>query len=171
MISKRASRTGFMHFSQRVDYGLLLLVELAGNVGGGAKASARANPTGGGDEVAGRGAFVSLREVAVKNGISFFFLQKVASDLRNAGIVNSDRGKNGGYALAKAAKSVSLREILEAIEGPLNVMQCLGNSPGTSCARSKKCSIRPGLHFINQTIIKALSETSLADLTTNYGQA
>lgn len=150
MINGRGSRTGFLHFSQKIDYGLLLLVELA-------KSGARV--------------FVSLREVADENGISFFFLQKVASDLRKAGLVNSDRGKNGGYALAKSAKKINLLEILEATSGPLNVMPCLGGASGTSCARSKRCSIRPGLNFLNQTIIKALSKITLADLTINYGQA
>jgi Rrf2 family protein len=148
--TKRAARTGFLHFSQKIDYGLLLLTELA---------------SGGGD-------CVSLRTVADENRLSFFFLQKVASDLKKAGLVIADRGKNGGYALAKSAKNITLLEILEAIEGPLNVMPCLGDlSAKSCCSRSKRCSIRPGLNFINQTIIKALSETSLSDLTKNYGQA
>ena len=150
MINRRTARTGFLHFSQRIDYGLLLLTELARR---------------------GKKVCVSLRKISDENGISFFFLQKVASDLRKAVLVNADRGKNGGYALAKEARYITLLEILEAIEGPLNVMPCLGNGAGVSCARSKRCSIRPGLNFINQTIIKALSETTLADLTTNYGQA
>jgi Rrf2 family protein len=150
MINKRASRTGFLHFSQKVDYGLLLLVELA---------------------KIDKKTFVSLRKVSDENRISFFFLQKVASDLRKADLVNSNRGKNGGYALAMAADKISLMQVLEAIEGPLNVMPCLGDIAGISCARSGRCSIRPGLNFINQTIIKALSKTTLADLTTNYGQA
>lgn len=150
MISKQATRTGFLHFSQKVDYALLLLVELCNG---------------------GKKEFISLRNVSYENRISFFFLQKVASDLKKSGLVNSDRGKNGGYALAKAAKKITLMEILEAIEGPMNVMPCLGEASGISCARSGRCSIRPGLNFINQTIIKALSKTTLADLATNYGQA
>jgi Rrf2 family transcriptional regulator, cysteine metabolism repressor len=150
MIYDRGQRTGFLHFSQKIDYGLMLLVELTKN---------------------GKKAFVSLRTVADENGISFFFLQKIASDLRKAGLVNADRGKNGGYALSKPAGKITLMEILEALEGPLNVMPCLSLTEGISCARSKRCSIRPGLNFINQTIIKALSSTSLSDLTNNYGQA
>ncbi len=150
MISQQVSRTGFLHFTQKIDYGLLLLVELA---------------------TRGKGAFVSLRDVAVKNGISFFFLQKIASCLKRAGIIISDRGKNGGYVLARSANDISLLQILEGIEGPLNVMPCLGRAGSKSCARSKCCSIKPGLNFINQTVIKALSSTTLSDLTTNYGQA
>jgi Rrf2 family protein len=150
MINSRGSRTGFLHFSQKIDYGLLLLVELAKR---------------------GKSVPASLRVVADKNRISFFFLQKVAADLKRAKLVTADRGKNGGYTLARPAKSITLREILEALEGPLNVMPCLGDRTGISCSRSGRCSIRPGLNFINQTIIKALSKTTLSDLTTNYGQA
>ena len=133
-------KTGWLRFSQKVDGGLLLLVELARKVSG--------TP-------------LSLRTVAEKNGVSFFFLQKIAADLRKAGIVRSGRGKNGGYELAKPAEEVTMKEILEAHEGPLSLMYCLDHQ--NSCVRENWCTVRPGINFINQTIVHTLAKTTLAD--------
>lgn len=133
-------KSGWLHLSQKIDSGLLLLVELAKDDS---------------DET------VSLRTIAENNGLSFFFLQKVAADLRKAGLVEAGRGKHGGYRLAKSADEVTMKDILEAHEGPLAIMRCLDHE--NSCIREDWCNVRPGLNFINQTIINTLAATTLAD--------
>lgn len=135
-----AQKSGWLQLSSKIDCGLLLLVELAKDTTG--------EP-------------VSLRTVADHNGVSFFFLQKVAADLRRAGIVDSGRGKHGGYSLARPATKISLKDIVEAHEGPLSIMGCLDHEQ--SCVRENWCDVRPGLKFINYTILQTLAATSLAD--------
>jgi len=142
-------KSGLLHFSQKIDYGFFLLVELAGNKSG---------------------APVSLRKIAEDNRMSFFFMQKVALDLRRAGLINADRGKNGGYILAKEPAQITMRTVLEAIDGPVAIMHCLSHTAGVPpCIRESWCNVRPGLNFINQTIIDSLTKTTLADFLTNYG--
>jgi Rrf2 family protein len=137
-------RPGLLHFSQKIDYGLLLMLELA-------KIS--------------HSSVLSLRAVADENGISFFFLQKIALELRRAGLIHADRGKNGGYTLAKPASRISLKDILEALEGPLAIMHCLGHGEETAaCVREETCGVRSGLEVVNGVIAKALSKTTLNDL-------
>lgn len=137
-----AQKSGWLHLSQKIDSGLLLLVELA-------KIDSDSEQP------------VSLRTIAEKNGLSFFFLQKVAADLRRAKLVTAGRGKHGGYRLARSATDITMKDILEAHEGPLAIMHCLDHE--NSCIRENWCNVRPGLNFINQTIINTLAATTLAD--------
>lgn len=135
-----ATQSGLLHFSQKTDYALFLLAELAkGKV----------------DSVQ------SLRLIADRNFLSFSFLQKVAFELRRAGLLQADRGKNGGYHLARAAEEISLLKILEAVEGPLTVMHCLSDE---NCVRAGSCHVRPGLQMVYSLIAKSFSNISLADL-------
>jgi len=136
-------KTGFLNFSQKTDYGLVLLSALV-------KAD---SPVA-----------LSLREIAKSNLLSFFFLQKVALELRQAGLIEADRGKNGGYRLSKKARAISLKEVLEALEGPVAVMHCLGHSPEkTTCVREADCGIQGGFGMLNQLILETLSKLTLFD--------
>lgn len=139
-IAISTSQAGLLHFSQKTDYALFLLAELAkGKVDG----------------------VRSLRLIADQNLLSFSFLQKVAFELRRAGLLQADRGKNGGYHLAKTTDEISLLEILEAVEGPLTVMRCLNDA---HCVRAGNCHVRPGLQMVYLLIAQSFSNISLADL-------
>ena len=144
----RRQKPGLLHLSSKADYGFLLLIRLAG-------IKARRQ---------------SLRLIAAENGLSFFFLQKVALDLRKNMLITADRGKSGGYGLARPAKEISLKDIIEALDGPLAIMGCLGDK-AYSCPKRNSCEVRPGLDIVNRTIINALSNTSLYDLTNSYGRS
>lgn len=139
-----AVKPGLLHFSQKIDYGLFLMLELA--------------------KIADS-SVLSLRTVADDNRMSFFFLQKIALDLRRAGLIHADRGKNGGYTLAKKASCISLKDVLEALEGSLAIMSCLSHGEETaSCIREETCGVRIGLGVVNKVIVDALSKTTLNDL-------
>ncbi|MBU1954399.1 Rrf2 family transcriptional regulator [Patescibacteria group bacterium] len=135
-----AQKSGWLHLSQKTDSGLLLLTALANN---------------------GSTEPLSLRTIAEKNGLSFYFLQKVAADLKRAGLIEAGRGSRGGYSLSKAPADISIKDVLEAHEGPLALMRCL--DAGHSCVRESNCTVRKGLKFINQTIVTTLVRTTLAD--------
>lgn len=64
---------------------------------------------------------ISLREVAKNQNIPLPFLEQIAIQLRRAGLVNSTRGPSGGYILSKDKKQISLADIMQAVEGPINV--------------------------------------------------
>ena len=88
-----------------------------------------------------------------------------AFDLRKAGLIEATRGKNGGYILKKAANEITLKDVLEALEGPIAIMHCLVHEPeDQACAREHSCSMKKGLGFINEIILKALNQTNLTQL-------
>ncbi len=145
----REQKHGFLQFSQKLDYGLFLLMELA-----------RKQVKDSGLKTL---APLSIRTFCEENGMSFFFMQKVAFELRKADIVRAARGKNGGYVLAKAASSLPLKDIIEVLEGPLTVMHCLV-SETSNCSRQPRCQMRHGLGTINQAIIDIFTNTTLYNL-------
>jgi len=64
-----------------------------------------------------------LKEIASNQGISEKYLWQLISPLKNAGLINSTRGTQGGYELAKPPKSITLEEIVLPLEGPLNFIE------------------------------------------------
>ncbi len=143
-------RHGLFQLSQKVDYGLLLMSELAKNFE--LEMGSIYEP-------------VSLHTIAEEHRMSFFFLQKIANDLRKAGLIESSRGKFGGYILAKNPAEINLREILEALEGPIAMMSCFTHqSDKMQCLRKGHCQVRNGLQLINQLLLDTLQKTTLYNL-------
>ena len=64
---------------------------------------------------------ISLREVAKNQNIPLPFLEQIALELRRAGLDKSTRGSFGGYVLSKDKKQISLADIMQAVEGPINI--------------------------------------------------
>jgi len=149
MISKngiiRKKKQGLLHLSSMADHGFMLLIRLAEDTG----------------------QSMSLRKIAQENGVSFFFLQKVALELREAGLITADRGKSGGYRLSGKPDKISIKNIIEALDGPMALMECL-NENASKCARSGSCQLRPGFDLINRIIVNALSKKTLKDLISAY---
>jgi Rrf2 family iron-sulfur cluster assembly transcriptional regulator len=68
----------------------------------------------------GGGAPVQIRVISERQAIPARYLEQIFQRLRRAGLVLSKRGPGGGYTLARAPEEISLREIIEALEGPLS---------------------------------------------------
>jgi len=67
----------------------------------------------------GQGAPVRIREIALRQGVPARYLEQIFQRLRRAGLVTSKRGPGGGYQLARPAAEITLRNVVEAVEGPL----------------------------------------------------
>ncbi len=82
---------------------------------------------------------VSLKSVANRQNLSESYLEQLISPLKKAGIVKSTRGAQGGYVLAKAAADITVGEILRALEGPLDIVEC--DKDKTNCGEGscKNC--------------------------------
>jgi Rrf2 family protein len=81
-----------------------------------------------------RSEYVSIQEIASKLNISFHFLTKVLQNLTQAGLMTSYRGPNGGVALARPASSISLADVIDAIDGSDIFTECLFGLPGCGVA-------------------------------------
>lgn len=101
--------------------------------------------------------FVSLKDVAGEMGLSMKFLEEIAAALKMAGLIEGRKGPGGGYRLAREAKSISVYEILVALEGPIAGMSC----KGTLCPVADKCTSKSLWGFLHEDLIKSLKQTTL----------
>lgn len=98
---------------------------------------------------------LSLRDISKKQNIPLPFLEQIAIQLRKAGLVKSIRGSSGGYILAKDKKFISLADIMQAVEGRINV------APNTS----QEFEVTQKLwKKLNQNIFTLLKSITLEDL-------
>ncbi|MCX6733646.1 MAG: Rrf2 family transcriptional regulator [Candidatus Peregrinibacteria bacterium] len=140
------------HLTRKIDYGLVLLLELAEGSEDAIKAEAKP---------------LSLRTLAKKRYLSFLFLQKVAMDLRKHGLIEAKRGKVGGYYLTKKPTEITLKEIFEALEGPISVMHCLGMTVKENLVHEVGCHSRKALNMLNDDMKQSLNRITLADFLNN----
>ncbi len=83
---------------------------------------------------------VKRRDIAKNQDISDSYLENILIALKNAGIIDTIRGANGGYMLRRPPEEINLLEIITALEGSLALVECVEN-PST-CDRVKQCSTR-----------------------------
>jgi Rrf2 family protein len=105
---------------------------------------------------------VSLNLIAKKTNISRRYLEQVVMPLRSANLIKGLSGKDGGYVLAKPAREILVGDIVQAAIGEINIVNCV-NEPGT-CTRAEGCSCRALYSHINDRILDAMNEVTLADL-------
>ncbi|MBI5387986.1 MAG: Rrf2 family transcriptional regulator [Verrucomicrobia bacterium] len=110
----------------------------------------------------GAGQVVMIDEVSREERIPKSFLAKIFQSLARAGLVRSNRGIGGGFALAKEPAEITTLDVIEAIEGPIAFQRCL-EAP-TECPHTGGCPLC-GLFEQAQTQVRdVFSRTTLADL-------
>lgn len=130
-----------LRLSKKADYALLAMRHLAAH--------------------SDRGA-MSARELAETYDIPPELLAKVLQRLVRSRLLESHQGIRGGYGLSRPALSISVVEVIQAIDGPLTVTAC--SEGDHSCDQYAKCNIRDPLWRIKDRIVSALAATSVADL-------
>jgi Rrf2 family protein len=103
-------------------------------------------------------------ELSRATDVSGHFLSKVLQQLVRARLIRSQRGSGGGYVLAVPAERVSLLDVVEAIEGPVRLNQCLEEGP--SCERKSWCPAHQVWAEAQASIIQVLGGASMAGLAT-----
>jgi len=104
----------------------------------------------------------AARDVATLLGLPLPVASKVLKMLGKAGILISQRGNKGGYALSRPPGEITLAGIITALEGPIAVTQC---ERGSDCGIEPGCPVRTNWHLINRTIQAALEKITLAEMT------
>ncbi len=130
-----------MKLSTTIRYGTRLMLDMAENQGNGP---------------------VRIKTIAQRQGISEKYLEKIVRLLRKAGLVNGLRGPGGGYMLAYTPDQISLGQIMEAVQGRIELCPCLGEPE--QCEKYLYCKTRMVWNDINSVIYSRLHNTSLADL-------
>lgn len=108
-----------------------------------------------------RGTTVSLAEVAEAQALPATFLAKIFQELARHGVLEADRGRGSGYMLSRAPAEVRVREVVEAVEGPMALKQCLLWS--NDCGEEDPCPLHYRLEQFHAQLDDVLNEITLAD--------
>jgi Rrf2 family transcriptional regulator, iron-sulfur cluster assembly transcription factor len=108
---------------------------------------------------------VTGRDVAARERLPGDYVEQILLRLRRAGIVQSTRGAKGGYALARPAQDITVREIITAAELVTFDLHCETHPLDSErCAQSCDCSIRPVWMMLQKKIDEVLDSVCLSDL-------
>jgi Rrf2 family protein len=104
----------------------------------------------------------SAREIAEQYDIPIELMAKVLQRLVRMGLLTSQQGTRGGYALSRPSGTITVADVIQAIDGPFTVTSC--STEDSSCEQYGKCSIRDPLWRIKERIVAALGTVSLAEM-------
>jgi Rrf2 family protein len=130
-----------MKISTKIRYGARAMLELASRYGEGP---------------------IELKEIARKEDISIKYLEQVINPLRTAGLVKAIRGSKGGYALAKPPSAICLYDVVESLEGSLNLLECLRDPK--ACQKVPSCVTRDIWKEVSDAISKVFYSVTLEDM-------
>ena len=141
-----------MMFSTKAEYGVRVMAHLARNDS---------------DDP------ISLGAIAEAEGLPLAYLEHLAQRLRRAGLIESRRGAHGGYSLGRPAESITMAEVVEALEGEIAPIECITQSPDGAlvCVREgdpghDPCPTKLLWTRVQGSIVRTLTEMTLADLAT-----
>jgi len=107
--------------------------------------------------------------LATETGLPLPTVQKLVSKLSAAGLLKSVRGIGGGFALARPPATISLAEIIEAVEGPIAMTTCVDTSRD-DCALDHHCAVKPHWPVVNAAVRGALASVMLSSLSRLPGE-
>jgi Rrf2 family protein len=142
-----------MQLSKRGEYGLRAMLQLASH------------------SVDGLNPVMQLSELARLENIPVKFLEQILLALKNCGLLQSKRGKEGGYYLARPADAILLGQIVRVLDGPLAPIRCVSQiayEPCT-CPDENICGLRMVMGDVRNAIAQILDNTSLADVSRRVG--
>lgn len=133
-----------IQLSKRGDYGVLAVCQIAQSL---------------------NGQFMSIDEVSAQSHIPRPYLGKILQDLSRGGILYSRRGSGGGFKLARHPREISLRDIIEVVEGKFAIVACAG-APD-HCEKTHSCVLAPLWNEVQRVIDKLIDSISVEDLITS----
>ncbi len=108
------------------------------------------------------GKVTPLSEISEAQKVPEKFLAKIFQNLTKAGLIKPYRGVKGGFAMARPADKITVREVLESIQGPYYFTKCLEDK--SVCDRIDTCSIRKLIGLAQKRVLNLFEEHTIADL-------
>jgi Rrf2 family protein len=135
-----------MKLSKRGEYGLRALQDLAAHYH---------------DEP------VSNKELAERNNIPAKFLEQILLALKRGRIINSQKGPQGGYCLARPPEQITLAEVIRLLDGPLAPIPCVSATAyePCGCPDMDTCGLRKVMKRVRDVVAEMMESTTLADLS------
>jgi len=138
-----------MHITKKSGYGLIAMMELA-------------------DREGGEEEFISTAEISDKYNLPRPFLEKIMGELRKGELVEVKRGRGGGYGLKEEPSSITVRQIVAALDGNnLAPVSCLGNNGKGDCPLESFCPALGLWEDVQNRLDDILTSYSLQDLLEN----
>jgi Rrf2 family cysteine metabolism transcriptional repressor len=108
---------------------------------------------------------VSIKSISERQNISEYYLEQLFSALRKSGLIKSIRGAAGGYILGKEPKDITVYEIIEVLEGPIEISNCI---EAGSCNNIDCCATRLVWKKIKESIDSVTLSITLKDIVDDY---
>ncbi|MGA2770574.1 MAG: Rrf2 family transcriptional regulator [Bryobacteraceae bacterium] len=118
---------------------------------------------------AGKGGSLTIPEMSHAEGVSPAYAAKILRVLRKGGFVKAERGKEGGYTLARPPESIVIADVISALGGRLFESKFCDSHSGQApiCTRSVDCSVRSLWRAVQIAVDQVLSQATLRDLLQN----
>lgn len=132
-----------LRLSKKIDYGLMAIRHIA----------YRENDK----------AIVNTKRIAEEYSIPVELLAKILQKMAKGGIITSQNGPKGGYVLARAPRDITVGEVVKAIEGPVELVDCY-KADETGCEQIGKCSVRKPIRKIQDSIARLLDSITIEEI-------
>lgn len=110
---------------------------------------------------------LSAREIAEGLELPYEITAKTLQKLKEAGFIESSMGTNGGYRLLRPLTQISFAQVIDALEGPIAVVECVDHSDKV-CSRNGTCHMSNGMQRLNYKIRELLESISLKELASEF---
>jgi len=108
----------------------------------------------------------SIKAIAERQGIPEAYLEQLIGPLRRSGLVRSVRGAQGGYLLAERPEDITVGQVIRALEGDLNLIDCL--SEEDACGKSRSCATRIVWRKLRDGVNQILDGITLKDMIDDH---
>ncbi|RCK74221.1 MAG: Rrf2 family transcriptional regulator [Anaerolineae bacterium] len=110
--------------------------------------------------------FIQIKDIAQREKIPAKFLEQILLTLKNAGLINSRMGINGGYYLSKPPSEITLGQIIRVLDGPLAPIRCVSQIAyePCGCPDEETCGLRLIMFDVRAAISNILDRTTLAQV-------
>lgn len=130
-----------LRMTKQADYGIVLMSHMAGDPG----------------------RQLTAGELAEETQLPAPTVSKILKTLARQDLLDSHRGVKGGYSLARDTETITMAQIISALDGPIAVTECIDDAPG-ECSQEPLCSVRGNWQLINDAIRQALESITLAEM-------
>lgn len=107
------------------------------------------------------------RELSEHLDVPVRVLTNILNRLTHCGLVESERGVNGGYRLARPPGEITLLDVIDAIEGPIRLAKCCSTDIGDPCRMESSCQIRQPIRKLHESLLGFLERVTLQDILCN----
>ena len=109
---------------------------------------------------------VSIKTISTRQHISEYYLEQLFAPLRKAKLITSIRGAQGGYILSREPKDITVADIMEVVEGPIEISDCIDKENG--CDNTDCCATRLLWEKLKKSIDEVMASVTLQDIVDDY---